>query len=149
MNPNKIDSLIRRYEDIFVFANRKIHVLFAEQLSDDITAEQFFTLRLIKERGPCTSSLLSEWNCVNRSATTAMVDRLVAKGYVTRQPDSQDRRVILLQATEEAEQVLQAGQEKLRQFVRTYLDELEEGELESFISVYERIWNIIQEKEGK
>lgn len=149
MDAKKLDSLIRRYEEVFIFVNKKLNVLLAERLSGDITLEQYGTLRHIDQYGPCPASIVAEYNCVNRSATTAMIDRLVAKGYVTRVAHTQDRRVVLLQTTKEAENVLATMEENLRLFVHSYLEELEEEEVEQFIHIYEKIWRIINEKEGK
>lgn len=149
MDKKTLDNLICRYEEVFIFANKKLSALLSEQLSGDLTLEQYGTLRHLKQMGPCSASQIAEFNCVNRSATTAMIDRLVAKGYVTRVADSQDRRVVLLQLTEEAESVLIGLDENVRQFVYSYLKELEEEEVEQFIRIYEKIWRIINEKEGK
>ncbi|MCP8968036.1 MarR family winged helix-turn-helix transcriptional regulator [Ectobacillus ponti] len=148
MDAEKLGQLIRRYEEVFLFANRKLNSMLSGQLSDDVTSEQYKMLRLIKHYGPCTSSKLSEINQVNRSAITAMIDRLVAKGYVERLADPQDRRVTLLETTPAAERVLQEGEEKIRQFVGTYMQELEDAEIETFVSIYEKIWRIINQKEG-
>lgn len=149
MDAKRLDSLIRRYEEVFIFANKKLNGLLAERLSGDITLEQYGTLRHINQYGPCPASTVAEYNCVNRSATTAMIDRLVVKGYVERIANPSDRRVILLQATAEAKQVLAVVEENLRLFVYSYLEELEEDEVEQFIRIYEKIWRIINEKEGK
>ncbi|WP_379970740.1 MarR family winged helix-turn-helix transcriptional regulator [Ectobacillus sp. sgz5001026] len=149
MDERKLDSLIRRYEEVFIFANKKLGAILTERLSGDITLEQYGTLRHIGQYGPCPASTVAEYNCVNRSATTAMIDRLVAKGYVERIANPSDRRVVLLQATAEAEQVLVVVEENLRLFVHSYLEELEEDEVEQFIRTYEKIWRIINEKEGK
>ncbi|MFC5773187.1 MarR family winged helix-turn-helix transcriptional regulator [Ectobacillus antri] len=148
MEKQKMRHLIERYEDIFIFATRKLNALLAELL-EDLTPEQYFTLRHIKRYGPCTSSTLSELNCVNRSAMTAMINKLAAKGYVTRTTDSQDRRIIWLETTQEAEAVLAAGEEEMHTFIASYLTELEAEEVESFIHIYEKIWNIIRAKEEK
>ncbi len=144
MESTKLDSLIRRYEEVYFFATRKIFALISEQVQDDLTTEQYFALRHVRRFGPCSSSDLALHCNVNRSAITAMVDRLASKSYIRRARDRQDRRVIRLHCTAKGETVIARGEEKIRKFVQSYLQELEEHEMEQFIRIYEKIAAIIQ-----
>jgi DNA-binding MarR family transcriptional regulator len=147
MDANKLEHFMERYEEVMIYTNRKLIALLAEQLAGNITAEQYFALRSIKKHGPCTSSMLCDWNNENRNAATILIDRLVSKGYVIRSYDPQDQRVMLLETTEKAENILAAGEAKIRQFVSSYLEELEEEELNTFIRIYEKIGEIVKKKE--
>jgi DNA-binding MarR family transcriptional regulator len=51
--------------------------------------------------GPKTAGQLSKASGLRPAATTALIDRLVAKGLVERVPDDIDRRQVLVQMTEE------------------------------------------------
>ena len=51
--------------------------------------------------GPKTAGQLSKATGLRPAATTALIDRLVAKGLVERVPDDIDRRQVLVQMTEE------------------------------------------------
>jgi MarR family transcriptional regulator, organic hydroperoxide resistance regulator len=147
MEAQRLDSLISRYEEVYLFATRKISSMISE-LFKEITIEQYFAVRYLKKTGPCPSSQLAEVCGVNRSAVTAMVDRLLAKGYVSRLRDEHDRRVVYLDLTEAGHQVYLSGQEKLRQLVESYLQKLEEDEVEAFIRIYEKIARIISPQNG-
>jgi DNA-binding MarR family transcriptional regulator len=50
--------------------------------------------------GPLTASRLAEAAGLSAAATTAMIDRLEAKGYVRRVRDDADRRRVLVEMTE-------------------------------------------------
>lgn len=147
METHKLDALISRYEEVYLFATRKIASMLAEQFKE-ITLEQYFIVRFLKKSGPCPPSRLAEICNVNRSAVTAMIDRLVAKGYVTRVRNDEDRRVVHVDITEAGSLVYQSGEEKLRQLVESYLQELEEKEVEDFVRIYEKIVEIISRKDG-
>lgn len=147
MESKKLDALISRYEDIYLFATRMIASIVAE-LVQEMTMDQYFAVRFLSKHGPCPASRLAEACGVNRSAVTAMVDRLVTKGYVSRIRDDVDRRVVLLQTTEAGQTVYHATQEKIRQFVEFYLQQLEVEEAEAFIGIYEKIGNIISKNNG-
>ena len=53
--------------------------------------------------GPKTAGQLSKATGLRPAATTALIDRLVAKGLVERIPDNTDRRQVLVQMTEEGQ----------------------------------------------
>jgi DNA-binding MarR family transcriptional regulator len=53
--------------------------------------------------GPKTAGQLSKATGLRPAATTAMIDRLVAKGLVERIRDNLDRRQVLVQMTEEGQ----------------------------------------------
>ncbi|MEB3101619.1 MarR family winged helix-turn-helix transcriptional regulator [Ferviditalea candida] len=118
----------------------------AERIHQELTPEQHYGLDYIQANGPCPSSALSDRFGVNRSAVTALVDRLVSKGFVRRIPDSVDRRVVLLYMTDKGVAALKAGKESIRKFVGVCMEELEEAEIEQFIRVYEKMSDILQRK---
>lgn len=74
--------------------------------SEELTVPQFMILNYATPSGVPLSEISARMLCDN-SNLTGIVDRLLAKGYVERRPDPQDRRVSLICLTE-------AGAEKLR-----------------------------------
>lgn len=74
--------------------------------SEDLTVPQFMILNYTNSDGVPLSEISARMLCDN-SNLTGIVDRLIAKGFVERRPDPQDRRVSLICLT-------QAGSEKLR-----------------------------------
>ncbi|WP_438447914.1 MarR family winged helix-turn-helix transcriptional regulator [Gorillibacterium sp. sgz5001074] len=148
MDSTKLDSLIRRYEEVYMFATRKISSMITDLVSKDLTMEQYYVLHFLDKCGSCASSELADHFGVNRSAITAMIDRLDTKGYVRRVKHGDDRRMVYLEITEDGEQIRGIVEEKIRQLVESYLQELGEEDLENFVRIYERIANIIAEKNG-
>ncbi|MEO6412231.1 MAG: MarR family transcriptional regulator [Pedococcus sp.] len=55
----------------------------------------------ILSEGPRTAGELSAATGLRPAATTALIDRLVVKGFVVRQPSESDRRQVLVAMTEE------------------------------------------------
>lgn len=72
----------------------------------DLTVPQFAILNHATPDGVPLSEISAQMLCDN-SNLTGIVDRLVSKGYIERQPNPQDRRVSLIRLTP-------AGSEKLR-----------------------------------
>lgn len=148
MEQEKLHQFIRRYEEIYFFATRRISSIISEQVLDDMTSEQYIVLRYLKNFGPCKASELADICDVNRSAITGKIDRLVNKGYVNRTKREDDRRSVYLETTEKGDEVYQKGEIQIQEFVKSYLKELTEEELEQFIGIYEKIATIIEKKHG-
>jgi DNA-binding MarR family transcriptional regulator len=58
-------------------------------------------LDTIEQFGPITAGRLAEAAGLTTGAVTAVIDRLVTKGYLRRVPDPGDRRRVMVEATEE------------------------------------------------
>jgi len=64
------------------------------------TPGQFGLLRVLVDQGRCTMQELADHLAVTPSTATAMVKRLVAQGYVARERDETDWRVVWVKATD-------------------------------------------------
>lgn len=60
-------------------------------------------LDTIEQFGPITAGRLAEAAGLTTGAVTAVIDRLVAKGYLRRVADPTDRRRVMVEVTEELE----------------------------------------------
>lgn len=116
---------------------------------DDITHDQYYVLRYIYKRGVCTSTELADVFAVNKSAITAMTNRLVEKGMIARGKDEDDRRVISLTLTEKGKMWLVETERKVYELVETMMTKLSHEEIEQFIQTYEKLAMILQEMEEK
>lgn len=65
-----------------------------------LSLPEFAALNLIDLEGPATTGRVAEVTGLSAPATTRLVDRLVARGFVERVPDGADRRRVLVARTE-------------------------------------------------
>ena len=74
----------------------------------DVSPEQFNVLRILKGRGqePANLSTLNERMIKKMSNTTRLVDKLLAKGYVSRHECPSNRRKIEIRITKEGSEAL-------------------------------------------
>ncbi|WP_054950000.1 MarR family winged helix-turn-helix transcriptional regulator [Numidum massiliense] len=147
LTQQRLNELLDWFDDVAFTVTQKVVALFKAQLDQDLTSDQHLTLRYIKKNSPCTSSKLAEAFYVNRSAITAIVNRLSNKGYIVRIPDESDRRVILLELTPDGERVLANGEEKILQALDHYLCQLEEEELATMMRTFAKLATIIRDEE--
>lgn len=78
----------------------------AEKADDALTDSQMAVLALISRHGVQTLSQLSEFERVRLPSMNRTVNALVADGYVTREPSTDDRRKVLLDITVDGAQLV-------------------------------------------
>lgn len=72
-----------------------------------LTEPQFACLRQLSVAGPSTPGELASAVYLSRATVTGILDRLSAKGYVTRERSGIDRRRICLELTEAGRELLE------------------------------------------
>lgn len=150
MDEKKIKLLIKRYEDVYLFATKRISTMISEYvLEDDMSIEQYALLRKLYFSESLRSSELADIFYVNKSAITVKVEKLVKRGLVKRNRDPNDRRNVYLSLTEEGVKLYEQLENKIEQFVGNYLSDLTHEELESFLDLYEKITKIIEKRKEK
>jgi DNA-binding MarR family transcriptional regulator len=134
-----LKQMIDRYEAANFLVNRRLNAMIRELMPDDLTVDQFSTLRYLRSREKCTSSELADIFCVGKSSITAIITRLFDKNLIERMPDEKDRRVIYLALTEEGQQICDRMEEKIHVLLAKYINRFEEQEALFFIETFERL----------
>lgn len=84
----------------------------------DLTETRAHLLWELRALGPCTQRALASALRVTPRAVTALVDGLVEKGFVTREPCPTDRRAILVTVTDKGRTTTQALADGHRELAR-------------------------------
>lgn len=99
-----VEGALIRINDLIKRNERGLRGLLTD---DPLNYEEFVTLHALlggNSRGePTTPAKLAERTGVTRAGMTSRLDRLVDQGLVTRTPDDEDRRRILVEATTDGE----------------------------------------------
>jgi DNA-binding MarR family transcriptional regulator len=85
---------------------------------EDLTESRAHLLWQLQQRGPCTQATLAADLHVTPRTITALVDGLVATGFVTREPHPSDRRATLVTFTERGHFTAQALLDDHRRLAR-------------------------------
>ncbi|MDO7905906.1 MarR family transcriptional regulator [Paenibacillus sp. JX-17] len=142
-------ELIDRYLNASFIVGKRFSTELREHIEEELTAEQFGAMRLIRTRGKCTPTELADAFCVGKSTITAMISRLVTRGLIERTGDAKDRRVIYLSVTPEGEKIFQIADEKVQGILTPYLEHFEQHEVETFINSFERLATLMQDAGGE
>jgi DNA-binding MarR family transcriptional regulator len=107
--------------------------------SAGLTAVQFRALQLIAEKGHCTATEIAQRMLVSQATVTALVDKLVRKGMVTREKSRTDRRQTNITLTEQGRATVDNAPDPLQQQFVTKFNGLEDWEQSMIVASLERV----------
>lgn len=110
---------------------------------------EFFILKQLYKQEPesqlLTHTQLAERLKLSNPAVSRTVKHLVAKDWLVRQSDEEDRRNSYLKLTALGHQAYLEAREKMDLFVDQSLGQLDAQEIERYIETGYRIYNVMQE----
>ncbi|MDQ0415982.1 DNA-binding MarR family transcriptional regulator [Croceifilum oryzae] len=145
MPPIDIKHLIDQYIELSFSVNKSGESLVRDQMNDDMTSDQHYTLRYIYQSKSCTPSDLAKKFQVKKSAITAMINRMWKKGWIQRTRDEKDRRVVYLTLTEEGKALYMKTEERIHHLVDSILNNFEQEELEQFLRTYQKLHRVLED----
>jgi MarR family transcriptional regulator, organic hydroperoxide resistance regulator len=143
MPEKNIDVYLERIENAFHSTMQKLGHVIQAQMKTDLTGPQYYILKMLHLKGTITASELAKEMSVKPSAVTAMIDRLYKGGYVLRERDEKDRRVVFLSLSDEGRAVYEKAERNRKKVMAHYFSYLEPEELESLVSIYEKLSTVI------
>lgn len=129
----RIERLLRHVAFIIKKRGRDI-------LSDfDITTPQFLALVVLKDRPGITMGELCERLYLACSTATDLIDRMEKNGYLERNRDPDDRRVIRLSITEKGQDIIDQVINARRRYVESILSQLTQEEIDQLERSLEKL----------
>ncbi len=110
-----------------------------------LTKLDLVALKVLAEREQVIMSQLAERLSIALSSTTGIVDRLVARGYVSRSRSKEDRRIVKVRLTEKGVRLLADHDRRARLMVERVLSCLDEQEQEELVRVLEKVDRALSE----
>lgn len=104
-----------------------------------VTASQGYTMLTLPESESMTMNALSEAMGLANSTMTRMIDQLVGKGFVRREADEEDRRVVCVSLTAQGQETRRNLEQAQQYFFGQVLTEIPQDERHVFLQVLERI----------
>ena len=138
------EAQIKRIHDTFTIFMRVSKHWFLQQLhSFGLTLPQFVTLAVLSaHQQACTMRDVTSVTFQDPPTTTGIIDRLVKMGLVQRTRSQTDRRVVLVQATQSGNDLVNRIEECLLQAAAPTYDALSEEELATFEHLLGRLLRV-------
>ncbi|MED3562772.1 MarR family transcriptional regulator [Bacillus xiapuensis] len=111
-----------------------------------VTPTQLFVLGFLKKQGSCKVTQLAAMMDVKPSAVTLLVDRLEQNGFVLREHDKKDRRVVNISLTECGDEKLKKVMQERKAIAERYLSHLTEEELSVMATLTEKLAQAVNEE---
>lgn len=143
MEISHFKPLVERYITASFNVNRIMQARMMRLMPENLTSDQHETLCYVHECGMCTSSELANHFLVGKSSITAIVKRLVEKGWMERRPDERDRRVTYLSLTPAGLQLMSDVQTKIEQLMAGYIKHFQGTEILAFIETFEKLARLL------
>lgn len=129
----RIERLLRHVAFIVKKRGRDI-------LSDfEITTPQFLALEVLKDKPGITMGELCERLYLACSTATDLIDRMEKNGYLERNRDTEDRRVIRLSITEKGQNIIDQVINARRRYVDSILKQLTQEEMDQLAQSLEKL----------
>lgn len=147
MNDRELLTQTQHVSDIFT---RVLRTLTVGPLSDDgeVTMAQYQALKHIEHHGPCTIGSLVEGLGISQPAATMLVDRMVKRGLVGREPGRTDRRQMEVSLTDRARDLLRRADEERAERLSKVLSRMDRKEREQLLVSLERFVSAAVEMES-
>ena len=130
-----IHEIVERYIQLTHEVWKRGEALIRDEIGEVLTNDQHYFLRYIYRQKRCTPTELAAAFSVQKSAITAIINRLVEKKLIKRTQDVDDRRVIYLTLTDA----------KIFKLVESIITKFDQQEIESFLKMYGKLAEILKE----
>lgn len=104
-----------------------------------ITEQQWRVLRVLTQSGPLDSSDLAEQAALLAPSLTRIIKTLVARGFVTRTQDSEDRRRQRVMITDEGQRIIQINRPQAARIAAQFRDKLGAENYETLLDLLEML----------
>ncbi len=138
---------LRLLNDVFSNVMKQIFLTPAssDENQNDVTWAQRKILLLLDACGPQKMSEIARQISVTMSGATAVVDKMVKGGLVTREFDPHDRRVVLVATSEQGRVVMEDCVKVQERCFEAILDRLTPDKRAELLNSFERIHELLEE----
>jgi len=127
-------------------AIRLLRLVRVQDTATGIAPARLSALSVIVFRGPVSLGDLARAEKVRPPTMSRIVHALEAEGLVRRQVNQQDRRAVLIEATEKGAAMLKQGRKRRVKFLASYLSELANSELSDIERAVQAIRKVLEHK---
>ncbi|MEC1524587.1 MarR family transcriptional regulator [Neobacillus niacini] len=141
MEHNNIFELIRTVE---LFTNESI-IRWTKAFKYKIGISPILVLSVLKQNGAQKQTTLANELGYTPGAMTNIANRLISQGFAKREFNEEDRRIVLLEITEEGKNVLKEAQRVGKELRKELFQQLSEEEIEQFLAIHKKLVNTLSE----
>ena len=147
MGRNSVEKEGHRFEELLSDFFRKVRLGNPSKFSDiPVTEMQFLALAYLDRMQNCTMGQLKNCLDVSLSTLTGVMDRMVRDGYVERNRDDEDRRLVKVRLTKKGKETAKKLQKLKHERVIAILKLLDVKERSLLISTFDKLVHAISKR---
>ena len=140
INQRDLNKYLAKFEELMPLFHRNIARMDQNCVEKmDLTPHQFIALKTIADTNDCIMSDLSNKLGVTMGNMTSMVDRLIKEGYVAREHDPDDRRVVKVKLTGKGKDIAAKAGKIKKALLQDIFKKLTKKEIETMLDLIEKI----------
>ena len=138
---------MQRIQLLMMSVRRKQRPIFHKAIQPfNVTPQQYYVLKTLYNDGSARVNQLAEKMQVKPSAITIIVNKLVEQELVIREYDEEDRRAVNVYLTTSGEELVKKARRLHGELMRRYFAHFSEEELETFITLYDKLDMMMQQE---
>lgn len=115
----------------------------------DFSKSELFTMLLVDRNGEIIMSRIADYVNVSMSTANGIVERLIKKGFLSRERSDSDRRIVVIRLTEEGKSLIVELKRVVLEYIGLIFDALDEEERKLIVKIFFKITDIIDRKVRK
>lgn len=123
--------------------------LVCEGIDSNISLPHLYLLGFIQSRKSCIVSEIAQYLKITLSGVTSLLNKLVSMKLVTRKRSEEDRRIVIVELTEEGRKILELRNKNIREIFTRFFKDMDKEEVAIFFSVLEKIALKVLKEENK
>lgn len=131
------NELFPRFEELFWNVTRNMGQVWKKIFEEHFPGSQSHLVFMLERRGPLRMSEIAESLQLTAGAVTSASDKLIERGYVMRERDDKDRRVVYLNITDKGRDTMKELRMQGRETMRQVFSHLSEEDFHRFIELFE------------
>lgn len=136
-------SNLTEFEELYVEFQRNVSVEWQKRLDQLVSSSQATILKSLEVNGPQNATSLAERLRITPGAVTSLSDKLISSGYAQRSKNANDRRVVLLEITDQGREILQQFKVENKNVVNQLFSGLPEEDINHLIRIFQHVLNNI------
>ena len=142
----KINRMLDNIHLIFPLFNRTL--LQPEELTHNPMSPEFRVMLVLIRRNSQPISIIGRWLGISKPNMTALIDKLLASGYIERQPNMADRRIIDISITLKGRRYMEACRKEARESMKKKLATFSTEDIDLLYASLENIRKVLMKLSG-
>lgn len=146
---NDIVALIKEINQLEYEVNVKLRYEYDDLIDEQITDKQSIIMDIIRHNANLTASDIAERLSITTSAVSQLLTALEKKSYIKRSINPHNRRELIIELTERAEQYFQNIEKVELGIIEKYYAQLSIEELQQLRDIFAKLHSIVMEQNKK